>query len=164
MSVSPRFNPFLVDIKSVVRNSLKVYNNKNQYQINKQTQNFNSQFKSGTKSIGSLTDELSNESLDINSYLQTDSQSTFLIRVKGESMLGAGINNNDLLVVDRKMKITNGKIVVVAINDKLLVKKISYTDQTIKLLSENPDYPPIFISNNDKFEIWGAVKSVIKDV
>lgn len=100
--------------------------------------------------------------LDLNEYLIHNPETTFLIRVTGNSMLKAGINSGDILVVDRSMRATNGKIVVAAINDELLVKRLRYTDDGTYLVSENDDFAPIKINIEDKFDIWGVVSSIIK--
>lgn len=100
--------------------------------------------------------------MDLNEYLITNPETTFLIRVTGNSMVKAGINTGDILVVDRSVRPTNGKIVVAAINDELLVKRLKYTENGTYLISENESFDPIAIGAQDKFEIWGVVSSIIK--
>ncbi|MCX6148585.1 MAG: translesion error-prone DNA polymerase V autoproteolytic subunit [Candidatus Kapabacteria bacterium] len=100
--------------------------------------------------------------LDLNEYLIHNPSTTFLIRVTGNSMLKAGINSGDILVVDRSIRASNGKIVVAAINDELLVKRLRYTDEGTYLVSESDDFAPIKINIEDKFDIWGVVSSIIK--
>jgi DNA polymerase V len=100
--------------------------------------------------------------LDLNEFLIKNPSDTFLIRVSGDSMIKAGINSGDILVVDRTLKPTHNKIVIASINDKLLVKRIRYYEDGITLVSENDNYHDIKINNDDKFDIWGVVTSVIK--
>jgi len=101
--------------------------------------------------------------LDLNEYLINDPNKTFLIRVSGTSMINAGISTGDILVVDNEVQAVNGNIVVAAINDELLVKRIKFCDDGSKLLiSENDTFPPIHVSSDDKFNIWGVVSNVIK--
>jgi len=103
--------------------------------------------------------------LDLNEYLINDPNKTFLIRVTGSSMVKAGINTGDILVVDNSVQAVNGNIVVAAINDELLVKRIKFNDDGSKeLISENDTFPPIFVSSDDKFNIWGVVSNVIKSM
>ncbi len=102
--------------------------------------------------------------LDLNDYLVRNPESTFLIRVTGNSMIKAGINSGDILVVDRSLEAENGKIVVAAINDQLLVKRLQINEQGTVLVAENDQFSPIIISEDDKFDIWGVVTSVIKSV
>ncbi len=103
-----------------------------------------------------------NTKADINSTLIKNPESTFLIKVTGNSMIDAGINSGDILVVDRSLKPTNRNIIVAALNDKLLVKRYVLTDNEIELMSENTDFANIKVKTNDKFEVWGVVKSIIK--
>ena len=100
--------------------------------------------------------------LDLNEFLIKNPDDTFLIRVTGNSMIKAGINTGDILVVDRSIDTENGKIVVAAINGELLVKRLRYTDDGTELVSENDNFPPIKINEDDEFNVWGVVKSVIK--
>jgi DNA polymerase V len=100
--------------------------------------------------------------LDLNEYLVTNPENTFLIRVTGNSMIKAGINTGDILVVDKSLKPSNNKIVVAAINDELLVKRLKISPEGTFLVSENDTFSPIEINGEDKFEIWGVVSSIIK--
>lgn len=102
--------------------------------------------------------------LDLNKELTITPSDTFLIRVTGNSMINAGINTNDILVVDRSLKPENDKIVIAEVNKKLLVKRIRYNNGDTFLISENDGYPEIHITKDDKLNIWGVVTSVIKNV
>lgn len=170
-----RFNPFKVDVKQIVRKNLthnleKIDHNYNIYENSYQSQSIQSQSNQSKNAANSISKfiekdyEFSEGKMDLNETLHISSDDTFLIRVKGNSMHNAGIGSGDLLIVDRKKKITNNSIIVAAINDELVVKKIRYENKTIQLISENNDFSPIIINKNDRFEIWGAVKSVIKNV
>ena len=103
-------------------------------------------------------------SLDINDLLIKHPTSTFYIRVIGDSMINAGINTGDILVVDRALTLTNNKIAVVRINNEFAVKRISFTNDTIHLIAENDKYAPIEINNEMDFELWGIVTYVIHRV
>jgi DNA polymerase V len=100
--------------------------------------------------------------LDLNEYLLKNPSKTFLIRVSGNSMIRAGINSGDILVVDRSIEPENGRIVVAAINNELLVKRLRFIEDDTYLYSENDAYPPIKISSDDRFDIWGVVTNAIK--
>lgn len=102
--------------------------------------------------------------LDINELLIKNPEDTFLIKVTGNSMIKAGINTGDILVVDRSLEAVNGNIVVATINDELLVKRLRENEEGTELCSENENFPNIKISQDDKFNIWGVVKSVIKSI
>jgi len=102
--------------------------------------------------------------INIASYVVDNPESCFLIRVKGDSMIGASINNGDILLVDKYKQVKDGDIVVAEINAKLVVKKIKLEEHCVALISENPKYLPIIVGENDNLKIWGVVRSAIKTV
>jgi DNA polymerase V len=102
--------------------------------------------------------------LDINDLLIKHPVSTFYIRVIGDSMINAGINSGDILVVDRALAFTNNKIAVVRINNEFTVKRICFTEDRMLLLAENDTYAPIEITPEMDFEVWGMVTFVIHKV
>ncbi|QHT66412.1 translesion error-prone DNA polymerase V autoproteolytic subunit [Rhodocytophaga rosea] len=100
--------------------------------------------------------------LDLNEYLIKRPASTFLVRVKGESMTKAGIYDGDLLTVDRSILPGNGKIVIAVINGECTVKRIQYKNDILYLLPENDAYEPIIIKEpTDTVFVWGVVTHVI---
>ena len=102
--------------------------------------------------------------LDLNSYLIKHPEATFLVRVSGDSMEGAGINPDDILIVDRSAEPVSNKIVVVALNGELTVKRLRKDKDQIYLVAENKNYKTIKIEQEDEFYIWGVVIHVIKNV
>ena len=76
-------------------------------------------------------------------------------------MTGAGINDDDILVVDRSLEPANGKIVIAVINGELAVKRLLKNNGTCQLVSENPHYPALEISEDTPLEIWGVVTYAI---
>ncbi len=100
--------------------------------------------------------------LDLNSHLIRHPAATFFVRVSGDSMQNAGIHSGDLLIVDRSIEPGDGKIVIVALNGELTVKRLSKKHNQIKLLAENPAYPAITIVEQDLI-IWGVVTYVIHE-
>ena len=76
-------------------------------------------------------------------------------------MIGAGIHDNDMLVVDRSLEAQNGSIVIAVVNGELTVKRLLLNDDCLFLLPENPDYEPIEIKGFMDFHIWGVVAHVI---
>ncbi len=107
--------------------------------------------------------ELIEDEVDLNKMLVKKPNTTFLIKVKGDSMINCGIENADLLLVDASLEPKHGDVVVASINDKILVKKLNYSYHETMLLSENEDYMPIKVCSGDKFDIWGVAIMVIKD-
>ncbi len=104
------------------------------------------------------------DGLDLNEELIQRPSSTFLIRVQGDSMENAGINNGDILLVDRSLQAKHGNIIVASINKNLTVKRLNYSYKETLLLAENDNYLPIFIKSSDRFEIWGVATMVIKNL
>lgn len=101
------------------------------------------------------------EHLDLNEHLTGNSDNIFCIRVEGESMIGAGICDNDILVVDRSIEPTDGKIVIASLNSELTVKRLKRTGDQIILMPANPTYSPIIVTKDIDFKIWGVVVHII---
>jgi DNA polymerase V len=102
--------------------------------------------------------------LDLNEYLVKHPGETFCVRVKGDSMIGVGIHEGDLLVVDRALKPSHGKIVIAVVNGELTVKRLQLNSGKIALLPENENYAPITINSETEFNIWGVVTNVLHSV
>lgn len=100
-------------------------------------------------------------SLDLNTYLIDHPSATFFVRVKGQSMTGAGIFPEDLLIVDRAINPRDKTIVIAYINGDFTVKRLRKMDNQVYLCPENKNFKPIKISRNDDFQIWGVVAHVI---
>lgn len=99
--------------------------------------------------------------LDLNDLLIQNPAATFFVRVNGDSMTGAGINHEDILIVDRSLEPTSGKIVVAVIDGEFTVKRLYIDDNSCRLLAENPDYPAIEVTEESGCEVWGIVTSAI---
>lgn len=100
--------------------------------------------------------------LDINDLVVKHPASTFFVRVEGDSMTGAGIFSNDVLVVDRSITPKDGLIVVAAIYGEMVVKRLKAVGNTHILVSENDNYEPITVSGNDDCFIWGIVVGSVR--
>jgi len=109
----------------------------------------------------SPADDHMERKLDLNDYLIKCPAATFFVRATGNSMIGAGIHPDDILIVDRSLKPNNGKIVIAALNGELTVKRINKESDKLKLMPENSEFSPIEIRENDDFHIWGVVTNVI---
>ena len=109
----------------------------------------------------SPADDYIDRDLDLNEHLITNPAATFFVRVAGDSMTGAGINNNDILIVDRSVAPISGKIVIAVINGELTVKRLIKTESSCRLVAENPDYSDIEITGEMELEIWGVATSAI---
>ncbi len=100
--------------------------------------------------------------LDINDLVVKHPASTFFVRVEGDSMEGAGIFSGDVLVVDRSMTPRDGSIVVAAVYGEMVVKRLKAEGSTHILASENDQYDPISVSENDDCFIWGVVVGSVR--
>jgi len=89
---------------------------------------------------------------------------TFFINVEGNSMVGAGIHDTDILVVDRAIDAVNNSIVIAVLNGNFTVKRIQFREQEILLLAEHPRYPLLKVTEQDTFSIWGVVTYSIHTV
>ena len=89
---------------------------------------------------------------------------TFFAKVKGQSMIDAGLDDNDLLVIDRSLEPTNNKIAVCFLDGEFTVKRLRVEKNEVWLQPENPNYPIISITEENDFVIWGIVTNVIKKV
>lgn len=101
---------------------------------------------------------------DLNFELSIGHSSTFLMPVKGNSMIGAGIKSGNLLMADSDKIPTNGDVVIAELKDGMTVKRYFRQGKKILLKSENPDYNQIELDSPDKVNIWGVVTYVIKNV
>lgn len=112
----------------------------------------------------SPADDYIEAKLDLNEHLIKHPAATFFVRVEGNSMIGAGIHENDILIVDRSLKPTDGKVVIAVINGELTVKRLKLAQDKIFLIPENDFFTPIEINEEMDFTIWGVVTSVIHHV
>jgi len=108
----------------------------------------------------SPADDHIDQKLDLNSLIKHPAD-TFLVKVEGDSMINAGIQDGDILVVDKAIEPLNNKIVVANINGELTVKRLKIVGTKVYLLAENPDYKSIEINTILDFTIRGVVTFVI---
>lgn len=107
-------------------------------------------------------DENIADNLDLNECLVKRPASTFLVKVSGHSMINAGIQEGDLLIVDQSIPPTPQRIVVAAVDGELTVKRlIKQKDGKLALAPENPDFKVIEVNEENHVHIWGVVVSVI---
>jgi DNA polymerase V len=111
--------------------------------------------------IPALADDHVAMRLNLNQHLVKNPTTTFSVRVKGDSMMGATIYDGDLLIVDRSLVPKDSDIAICIVDGEFTVKRLQLQDGTILLLPENPDYPPIAIDESNDFQIWGIVTHVI---
>ncbi len=109
----------------------------------------------------SPADDYIEKQLDLNAYLIRHPAATFFVRVTGDSMLKAGIHSGDILVVDRSLEPTVGKIVIAVVNGELTVKRLQKQRGRWLLTPGNDACQPIPVEDGAELEIWGVVTTVI---
>lgn len=101
--------------------------------------------------------------LDLNNYLIKHPAATFFLRVSGDSMKNAGIQSGDILIVDKSLEPSDGKIVIAAIDGELTVKRLVKKAGSVQLVPENNQYPIINLKDTQDLLIWGVVTHVIHE-
>jgi len=112
----------------------------------------------------SPTDDFIEEALELNDLLVRNPPATFMMRVAGHSMEQAGICDGDLLLVDRSLEARPGDIVIAYLNGELTVKHVERRGPTLALVAANEGFPPIEITEEMDFAVWGIVTHVIRSV
>jgi DNA polymerase V len=101
------------------------------------------------------------KTLDLNEQLIAHPAATYFVRVQGDSMIGAGIEDGDLLIVDRALEPKHGDIVVAGFFGELTVKRLELTPE-IRLVPMNDRYPVISVPEATDLDIHGVVVHAVK--
>nr|WP_162126712.1 translesion error-prone DNA polymerase V autoproteolytic subunit [Flavobacterium phycosphaerae] len=102
--------------------------------------------------------------ISLDNVLVKNHEATFYAKASGTSMTGAGIDDGDIMVIDRSLEPTDGKIAVCCIDGEFTVKRIQIQKDGLFLLPENKDFQPIKVTQDNQLLIWGIVTYVIKRV
>ena len=105
----------------------------------------------------SPADDYTEENIDLNEHLISNPFSTFFLRVKGESMINAGIKDKDLIIVDKSLIAKPGNIVIAMIDGEFTIKRLSIKNNELYLKAENHNYPDFRFKNHIDVQIWGVV-------
>lgn len=106
--------------------------------------------------------------LDLNDLLVRHNEATFMMRAEGGDMRGAGIDDGDLLVVDRALTATHGSVVVAIVNGERRCRRLEQPSSgrrapgTVRLVADHPEVAAIVIAQDTPLEVWGVVSYVIK--
>lgn len=114
--------------------------------------------------VPSVADDDVDEVIDLNEHLvlRGHEPSTFIIRVSGWSMIGAGIFDGDEVLVDRALSARQGDIVVAVVNNELTIKRLGKVDGHIALLPENAHFKPIVFREGETLSVWGVVTRCLR--
>ena len=102
--------------------------------------------------------------ISLDNVLVKNHEATFYAKASGTSMIGAGIDDGDIMVIDRSLEPTNNKIAVCCIDGEFTVKRIKTDKNCVYLMPENSAFEPIKVTENNELIIWGIVTYVIKRV
>lgn len=112
----------------------------------------------------SPSEDFIEDSLDLHQMMVRNPAATYFLRAMGHSMTGAGINDGDLLVVDRSKTPAPGKVVIAVVDGELTIKRLVKKGGRVLLASENPDYPDFDITGREDASIWGVVTHAIHNL
>ena len=112
----------------------------------------------------SPADDFKEIRISLDKELVKNKEATFYARVDGDSMIGAGLEDGDLLIIDRSLNPENGKIAVCLLDGDFTVKKIKKEKNKLFLAPENKKYNPIELKEENELIIWGIVTHVIKSL
>lgn len=102
--------------------------------------------------------------ISLDNVLVKNRAATFYAKASGNSMIGAGIDDGDIMVIDRSLEPVNNKIVVCCIDGEFTVKRIKIEKDCVFLVPENKEFQPIKVTEENELIIWGIVTYVIKSV
>lgn len=109
----------------------------------------------------SPADDYIDQQINLHEYIVKNPASTYFLRAAGDSMLGCGIHDDDLLVVDRSLAASNNRVIIAALDGELLVKRIVRRGSRTFLSPANPEFSEIEITNMEYVHIWGVVTFVL---
>ena len=107
--------------------------------------------------FGAAADDYAERGIDLNEQLIKNKPATFFLRMKGDAMSGAGIFDNDVLIVDRSLKLANGKVIIAILNGELLVRRYHKNFSSAFLIAENDRFKSINLAEFSDFAVWGVV-------
>lgn len=102
--------------------------------------------------------------ISLDNVLVKNREATFYAKASGNSMIRAGIDDGDVLVIDRSLEPQNNKIAVCFIDGEFTIKRILVEKEGVYLMPENKNYKPIIVTEENELVIWGIVTYVIKKV
>jgi DNA polymerase V len=114
--------------------------------------------------FGAAADDYMERGIDLNEELVRNKPATFFFRMSGDGMTGAGIFDKDILIVDRSLKVQNGKIILAVLNGEMLVRRFHKNFTSAFLIPENNRLKPINLAEFTDFSVWGVVTYVIHAV
>lgn len=107
--------------------------------------------------FGAAADDYMDRGIDLNEQLIRNKPATYFFRMKGDAMKDAGIFDNDILIVDRSVKLINSKVIVAILNGELMVRRFHKNFTSAFLIPENDRFKTINLAEFGDFSVWGVV-------
>ena len=111
--------------------------------------------------FGAAADDYAEKGIDLNEQLVRNKPATFFMRVRGEAMIGAGIHDGDVVIVDRSLKPDSGKVIIASLNGEMLIRRLEKTFNKVRLIPDTSKLATIDIDPYAEFSVWGVVTYVI---
>jgi DNA polymerase V len=111
--------------------------------------------------FGAATDDYAERGIDLNEQLVRNKPATFFMRVNGDAMIGAGIFDGDVVIVDRSLKPVSGKVIIATLNGEMLIRRLEKIFNKVRLVPETAKLAPIDVDPTGEFSVWGVVTYVI---
>ena len=112
----------------------------------------------------SPADDYVADTLDLNDHLMPRKEASFLLKAKGDSMIGVGIHDGDILIIDRSITASHGCVVIATVDGQFTVKTLEKKRGKIRLLPANPEFQPIEFKDEQELQIWGVVTNVVHNL
>ncbi len=112
--------------------------------------------------FGAAADDYAERGIDLNEQLIKNKPATFFMRVNGNSMITAGIFSDDVVIVDKSIKPTNGKIVIAVVDGEMLIRRYEKTFNNLFLTAESPRVAKIEVNETTDFKVWGVVTCILR--
>ncbi len=110
----------------------------------------------------SPADDHIEKALDLNEYLVTKKETTFFVKIKGDSMIDASIHDGDIVIVDRSKQAKIGSIILASVDGEFTIKILAKHLSQPRLLPANEKFKPIVINEGMQFEIWGVITGAVR--
>jgi len=111
--------------------------------------------------FGAAADDYAERGIDLNEQLIKNKPATFFMRVNSDAMIGAGIHNGDVVIVDRSLEAKNGRVIIAVLNGEMLIRRLEITNEKRRLLPATKKLSAIEINDSNTFSVWGVVTYVI---
>jgi DNA polymerase V len=111
--------------------------------------------------FGAAADDYAERGIDLNEQLIKNKPATFFMRVNSDAMIGAGIHNGDVVIVDRSLEAKNGKVIIAVLDGEMLIRRLELINNKKRLLPATKKLSAIEINESSSFSVWGVVTYVI---